>query len=118
MLDTARGLVIQELSVARASNRESVEADLERPKARPRRRFSGEGQRDAVGLGRGTNLRQNGRRIAMTKPDEERSAMAASERVPRLARARRAARNSSSNTTGATTCSTSRPSAMPSTMRC
>lgn len=30
MLDTARGLVIQELSVARASNRESVEADLER----------------------------------------------------------------------------------------
>jgi CarD family transcriptional regulator len=30
MLDTARGLVIQELSVARAANRESVEADLER----------------------------------------------------------------------------------------
>jgi len=30
MLDTARGLVIQELSVARASNREMVEADLER----------------------------------------------------------------------------------------
>jgi CarD family transcriptional regulator len=30
MLDTARGLVIQELSVARASNRESVEADLDR----------------------------------------------------------------------------------------
>ena len=30
MLDTARGLVVQELSVARAANRESVEADLER----------------------------------------------------------------------------------------
>jgi hypothetical protein len=30
MLDTARGLVIQELSVARSANRESVEADLER----------------------------------------------------------------------------------------
>lgn len=30
MLDTARGLVIQELSVARAANRESIEADLER----------------------------------------------------------------------------------------
>ncbi len=30
MLDTARGLVVQELSVARATNRESVEADLDR----------------------------------------------------------------------------------------
>jgi CarD family transcriptional regulator len=30
MLDTARGLVVQELSVARAANRESVEADLDR----------------------------------------------------------------------------------------
>jgi len=30
MLDTARGLVIQEMSVARSANRESVEADLER----------------------------------------------------------------------------------------
>ena len=30
MLDTARGLVIQEMSVARASNRESVEAELDR----------------------------------------------------------------------------------------
>jgi CarD family transcriptional regulator len=30
MLDTARGLVVQELSVARSTNRESVEADLDR----------------------------------------------------------------------------------------
>ncbi|MBN2575321.1 MAG: CarD family transcriptional regulator [Deltaproteobacteria bacterium] len=30
MLDTARGLVVQELSVARDVNRESIEADLER----------------------------------------------------------------------------------------
>lgn len=30
MLDTARGLVIQELSVARAANREAIEADLDR----------------------------------------------------------------------------------------